>query len=241
MSNTPGVPLLAKLIDRLTASRTLPDPLPGDPFPTFHRWFDDARQAKAQPNPDAMTLATVDPDGTPSARMLLCRGIDDSAGTITFYTNYLGRKGRALEHNPRVAACFHWDHAERQARLEGLVIRATPQQSDAYFAQRPWESRLGAWASHQSEPLGSRAELIARVLEVMKQFGISAGDIALKGDAVKIPRPPHWGGFTLVARRVELWLGGPGRFHDRAAWTREVAGPDGSHRAGPWSATRLQP
>lgn len=241
MSNAPDVPLLARLIERLTASRTLPDPLPPDPFPIFHRWFDEAKAAKAQPNPDAMSLATVDADGTPSVRMLLCRGIDDAAGTITFYTNYLGRKGRALEANPRVAACLHWDQAERQARIEGTVVRATPEQSDAYFNQRPWESRLGAWASHQSEPLGSRAELVARVLECMKQLGISPAEIALKGNGVKIPRPAHWGGFTLLASRVELWLGGPGRFHDRAAWTREFRGPAGVSRSGGWSSTRLQP
>jgi pyridoxamine 5'-phosphate oxidase len=225
--------VLDRLLDVLTSLRTLPDPLPADPFPILKEWFDAARTAKAQPNPNAMSLATIDADGTPSCRIVLCKGLDVAAGTLTFFTNYQGRKGQALLANPRAATCFHWDHAEQQVRVEGRVEQVSAAESDAYFATRPWDSRVGAWASRQSQPLDSRAALIAQARQTLKDLGISLAELALKGNAVSIPRPPHWGGFRLVAERVELWLGGPGRFHDRAAWIREPGGP--------WYGTRLQP
>lgn len=234
-------PILARLIEKLSASRTLPDPLPADPFPILKEWFDRARKDARQPNPDAMALATIDADGRPSNRMVLCKAIEVERGAIVFYTNYDGRKGRALAAHPYAAACFHWDHAELQARVEGPVARVSAEESDAYFATRSWESRLGAWASRQSEPLRSRADLIARVLEVVKERGLSLAEIAVKGDKVAIPRPPHWGGFRIVAERVELWMGGTGRFHDRACWVRAVSGEDGGFAATRWSSTRLQP
>ena len=225
--------VLDRLLDVLTSLRTLPDPLPPDPFPILKEWFDEAKAAKREPNPNAMSLATIDDDGTPSCRIVLCKGMDVPAGTLTFYTNYQGRKGRALLANPRAAVCFHWDHAERQVRVEGRVEQVSAEESDAYYATRPWDSRVGAWASHQSQPLESRAALIAQARQTLKDLGISLAELALKGNAVSIPRPPHWGGFRLVAQRVELWLGGPGRFHDRAAWTREPGGA--------WQGMRLQP
>jgi pyridoxamine 5'-phosphate oxidase len=231
----PGV--LDRLLDVLTSLRTLPDPLPADPFPIFAEWFEEAAKAKQQPNPNAMTLATVDADGTPSCRVVLCKGLDVASGTLTFFTNYHGRKGRALAANPRASVCFHWDQAERQVRMEGPVVRISEAESDAYFASRPWDSRLGAWASAQSEPIAGRADLIAKARQTLKDLNISLAELAIKGNGIVIPRPPHWGGFRLVPQRVELWLGGPGRFHDRAAWTRSVFG----ERGGAWSGTRLQP
>jgi pyridoxamine 5'-phosphate oxidase len=236
-----AVPLAAKLFDRLTAGRGLPTPLPADPFPTFQAWFDEAGTAKQQPNPSAFSLATVDPDGRPSNRMVLCRGIDVAAGSIRFFTNYSGRKGRALSHLPFAAACFHWDHLDKQVRLEGRVVRTTDAESDAYFASREWDKKIGAWASAQSEPIASRAELIGKAMEVLKQHGISPAELALKGDAIQIPRPPHWGGLRILVDRLELWLGSSGRFHDRARWTRELPRHDATAVATPWSATRLQP
>jgi pyridoxamine 5'-phosphate oxidase len=233
--------ILDRLLDALTCSRSLPDPLPAEPFGIFRTWFEEAVATRRDPNPNpnAMSLATIGADGLPACRIVLCKSFDADAGTITFFTNYKGRKGRDLAANPRAAVCFHWDAAERQVRIEGPVTRASEQESDAYFATRPWDSRIGAWASSQSEPLASRADLIASARRVLKDLGISLAELAIKGNAVSIPRPPHWGGFVIKAARVELWLGGPGRFHDRAAWTREVSAD--CLTAGPWSATRLQP
>lgn len=242
-------PLAAKIFDKLTAGAALPTPLPLDAFPIFQEWFDEAGGSKHQPNPSAFSLATVDPDGRPSNRIVLCRGIDVAAGTIRFFTNYQGRKGRAIAANPRVSACFHWDHLDKQVRMEGLAIKTTPEESDAYFAARPWDNRVGAWASDQSEPIHDRAQLFAKAMEVLKRHGVGITDLALKGNGVHIPRPPHWGGFRIWVERIELWLGSPGRFHDRAAWTRSVSlsaqkgseTPTPAVVTGPWSSTRLQP
>ncbi|HZW08387.1 MAG TPA: pyridoxamine 5'-phosphate oxidase [Phycisphaerales bacterium] len=216
------------------SSPTLPDPLPAEPFSLFRAWFEEAAALGATPNPNAMTLATIDPDGRPSARIVLCKGIDAPTGCLVFFTNYESRKGRALDANPRAATVFHWDHAERQARIEGAVQRSSPGESDAYFASRPWESRLGAWASDQSRPIASREALLRQAADKVLELGIDLG-AAVRGDPVEIPRPPHWGGYRLIADRVELWVGGAGRLHDRACWERPPGG------TGPWRGTRLQP
>lgn len=234
--------------DSAAVEQLLPDPLPAEPLTLFKRWFDEAAQRRVQPNPNAFSLATIDPDGTPAARMVLCKAIDVAAGFIVFHTHYTGRKGRAIEANPRVAACFHWDAMDRQVRLEGMATRSPVAESDAYFRTRPWLSRVGAWVSEQSAPIGSRAEMVAKVAETMRRFGIDperqpAPDAA----SVEVPRPPHWGGVRIWVRRVELWVGGAGRLHDRAAWERELrpvngpGGVEGYQAVGAWRATRLQP
>lgn len=228
--NDPASPLDAFRIDG-----GLPDPLPADPMPLFRAWFDDAQAARHQPNPNAMTLATATPDGVPSARIVLCKEILREPEAVVFYTNYESRKGHELLANPRAAAVFHWDAFDRQARLEGRVERSPAAESDAYFASRAWEKRIGAWASRQSEALASRDELTERVLETILGLGLDAGAL-MHGEAVPIPRPPHWGGFRLIPSAIELWVGGPGRIHDRARWTRAADG-----RGGAWSATRLFP
>lgn len=247
MPDVPHDPsLLAKLLTKFTASRTLPDPLPLEPFSLFAEWFEAQQRAKRAPNPNAMSLATIDADGQPSNRIVLCKSYDAASGTIVFFTNYEGRKGKSLAAHPYAAACFHWDHDELQARVEGPVLRVSAEESDAYFASRPWESRVGAWASRQSQPLRTRTDLTERVLEVIKELGLSLPELALRGDKVSIPRPPHWGGFRIFAERVELWRGGSGRFHDRAAWVRALTptkrnGETVSFAASSWGATRLQP
>ncbi|MBK7406145.1 MAG: pyridoxamine 5'-phosphate oxidase [Phycisphaerales bacterium] len=215
----------------------LPDPLPGDPFGLFRGWFEDARAQAPTPNPNAMALATVDPDGRPSVRMVLCKGIDPETGSILFYTNYESRKGAAMEATGRAAVVFHWDAMERQVRIEGRVARATPAESDAYFASRAWESRVGAWASRQSRPVASRQDLMDQVGTTILELGLDVGAL-MRGEPVEIPRPPFWGGYRLTADRVELWVGGTGRVHDRAAWSRQLA-PGGP--ATRWESTRLQP
>lgn len=184
--------------------------------------------------------ATIDPDGRPSARVVLCKELVEKDGYLVFYTNYRGRKGRALEANPRAAAVLHWDHFDRQVRVEGPVVRSPAAESDAYFHSRRWESRVGAWASDQSEPIASRAALLAKVQSTARELGVDLA-AGVAGQPVEIERPPHWGGYRLWFDRVELWCGGVGRVHDRAAWTRALTPAGEGFRAGPWSATRLQP
>jgi pyridoxamine 5'-phosphate oxidase len=224
-------------------TETLPDPLPANPLLLAADWLAQARTDAAQPNPNAMVLATVDGRGQPSARVVLCKDIAAEAGFITFYTNYLSRKGRELETNPRAAIVFHWDHRHRQVRAEGRVERLSDAESDAYFRGRPWQSRLGAWASRQSEPVESRDALRAAVAEAAKAFGIPYGGPGSEEPetiAADIARPAAWGGYRLNVESIELWVEGEFRIHDRARWTR---GSDLGHggKAMNWSVTRLQP
>jgi pyridoxamine 5'-phosphate oxidase len=216
----------------------LPEPLPDDPFPILRAWYDQALARRDTPNPNAMTLATVDGAGRPAARIVLCKALEPDPGAVVFYTNYQGRKGHDLGAHPEAALVFHWDALDRQARIEGPVTRTSEEESDAYFASRPWESRVGAWSSDQSRPVASRRELLEKVRATMQRFGIDPDHPERAGPAAHIPRPPHWGGYRVLARRVELWVSGTGRVHDRAEWTRELtpAAPPG-----PWAATRLQP
>jgi pyridoxamine 5'-phosphate oxidase len=201
-------------------------------------------QQRLQPNPNAMVLATSDHEGRPSARVVLCKEIVAQPGYLVFFTNYLSRKGRELGRNPRAAAVIHWDTLHRQVRVEGPVVQAPSADSDTYFALRPWQSRLGAWASQQSEPLPSREALYKAVATTAKRFGVPApagGETDGSSDFV-IPRPAHWGGYHLWAESVELWVEGEGRIHDRARWTRELTPQaDGLFSIGAWSATRLHP
>lgn len=238
------MPSNANQSDAPSIDQSLPDPLPPDPFPLFQCWFDEAHTRKVQPNPNAMSLATVDADGTPSSRIVLCKAIDPAQGSITFYTSYKGRKGRALDANPRAGVCFHWDALDRQVRMEGPVTRAPAADSDAYFKTRPLESQLGAWASDQSEPIASREALFEKAAIAMAKF--CADPNLNPGEIPEIPRPPHWGGFRIWPTRVELWVGGAYRLHDRAAWIRrlvprEIDAAPGYAPAEAWRATRLQP
>jgi pyridoxamine 5'-phosphate oxidase len=222
----------------------LPDPLPAEPLAVVVRWLADAWAARRQPNANAMVLATATPEGHPSARVVLCKDIVPQPGYVVFYTNYQSSKGRQLEDNPRAAAVMHWDALHRQVRIEGTVVAGTAAESDAYFASRSWDKRIGAWASAQSEPVPSRAELERSVAAAAQRFGApipgSPGvDESLKID---VPRPPHWGGYHLWADAVELWVEGTARIHDRARWTRALRPvPGGAFAAGAWQVTRLQP
>ena len=215
----------------------LPDPLPLDPFAVFAEWFGEAAARRTQPNPDAMVVATVDADGRPSARVVLCKHLVASPGYVVFFTNYQSRKGHALSAIPRAAAVFHWDGLSRQVRIEGPVVRSPAEESDAYFSTRAVASRLGAWASRQSEPLNSRAALADQVASAAVRFGVEPG--AMAGN---VPRPPHWGGFRLWPDAMELWVEGPGRVHDRARWTRALKpANEFGYTCGPWTGTRLNP
>jgi len=199
------------------------DPLPRNPAHIVADWLAEAFALGTQRDPHAIALATVDADGQPSVRMVLCNEIDADSASFTLYTNTESRKGRAIRADSRSAIVFHWPG--RQARVEGCAHLTPEDRCDAYFATRPLEARLGTWASAQSEPIGSRAEILAKLEAVAKRFG------ATREEDV-VPRPPHWGGFTLVAESIELWVSRPGRIHDRAVWRRE---------ADEWTPERLQP
>jgi pyridoxamine 5'-phosphate oxidase len=217
-------------------TETLPDPLPANPLIVAAQWLAQAKADAAQPNPNAMVLATVDRRGHPSARVVLCKEIDAQAGDVLFYTNYRSRKGRELEANHRAAVVFHWDHRHRQVRAEGQVETLSEAENDAYFRSRAWQSRLGAWASEQSQPVASRQALAGAVTAMARRFGIpyeGPGNVEPDVIAVDVPRPAHWGGYRLHTDAVELWVEGEFRIHDRARWTRTTDTA--------WSATRLQP
>jgi pyridoxamine 5'-phosphate oxidase len=222
----------------------LPDPLPAEPLAIVSQWLAQASAARCQPNANSMVLATSSTDGRPSARVVLCKDIVPQPGYVVFYTNYLSSKGRQLKDNPRAAAVMHWDALHRQVRIEGPVTPVPEADSDRYFASRPWQSRIGTWASEQSEPIASRALLLESVMKTARRFGAPTPGAPGADDSLKvtIPRPPHWGGYRLWADTVELWVEGKARIHDRALWTRSATmAPAGSVRTGVWSASRLQP
>lgn len=223
----------------MSANEFLPEPLPADPLDIFENWFREAieRRTAQSLNADAMTLATVDEDGRPAARVVLCKQLEVPAGYLVFFTNYRSRKGRELDAAGRAAAVFHWDSLQRQVRIEGPVLRSPDLESDRYFASRPLDSRLSAWASAQSEPLASRAALAQQMQEAARRFTVTSDS-----DDAEVPRPPHWGGYRLWIDRLELWVEGPGRVHDRAQWRRVLQPRDAfTFDAGPWHGTRLNP
>ena len=236
----------------MTPNELLPEPLPLEPLELLARWLDEAGAAGLTPNPNAMVLATADAAGRPHARVVLCKELRVLPGYVTFFTNYLSVKGRDLQANPRAAAVMHWDRLGRQVRLEGCVARCAQTESDAYFASRPWQSRLSAWASRQSEPVGSRAELERTLQDTARRFGAPQPfevevDVDVRADAdadavppdpgVSIERPPYWGGYQLWIEAVELWVAGAARLHDRARWQRTLSRVGTDASAGATGAT----
>jgi pyridoxamine 5'-phosphate oxidase len=213
-----------------------------DPMVQFQRWFDQARGARASGHLrkffvrlyksllmiggvemvdiNAMTLTTVDGEGKPSARVVLLKGIDERG--FIFFTNYNSRKGRELAANPQAALVCYWPELERQVTVAGTVTKVPEPESDAYFASRPYGSRIGAWASDQSQVVRDRAELETKWETYERQY---PGPL--------VPRPPHWGGYVLSPSRLEFWQGRPNRLHDRFRYTRQ---PDHS-----WLIERLSP
>jgi pyridoxamine 5'-phosphate oxidase len=191
---------------------------PADPFALFKTWFRDAEKA-GERLPEAMALATATPDGRPSVRVVLNRGV--SRGGFVFYTNYNSRKAAELVANPRAAIVFHWPTLERQLRVEGRVEKLSRRDSERYFQTRPRESRLSAWASPQSARISGRSFLEEEFARVLARFGDR-----------KIPCPPFWGGFRIVAKCIEFWQGQPHRLHDRLLYQK---------KGNSWAIFRLGP
>lgn len=189
-----------------------------DPFAQFRRWFAEAQSAQV-PEPNAMSLCTVDAQGRPSARIVLLKEAD--ARGLVFYTNHDSRKGRELDAQPVAALLFFWAELERQVRIEGAVEVVDAEAADAYFRVRPRNSRIGAWASPQSQTLPDRAALEQRFADADRRF---------PGDDV--PRPPRWGGYRVVPSSFEFWQGRPSRLHDRIAYSQDASG---------WRIRRLAP
>ena len=194
-----------------------------EPLSVLNAWYEEAVRGGG-PTPDAMTLATASPDGRPSARIVLFKGL--LRGAVSFFTNYQSRKARELELNPQAALVMHFAQLERQVRIEGRVERATEAESEAYFRSRPRGSQLGAWASPQSQPIASRAALDRLALAADARFA-----------EVPVTRPEFWGGYLVFPERVELWLGRPDRLHDRFLYTRANA----ADRTMAWKIERLAP
>jgi pyridoxamine 5'-phosphate oxidase len=191
-----------------------------DPLALFAGWYEEAK--KSEPDvPEAMTLASVGPDGTPSARMVLLKDFD--AAGFVFYTNYQSRKGEQLQAHPKAALLFHWKSLKRQVRIEGSIAKTTAEEADAYFATRQRGSQIGAWASEQSRPLESRFALEKRVAEFGARYLVGA-----------VPRPPHWSGFRLKPTLIEFWQDQAFRLHDRLEYRRTSA-------EAPWTTRTLYP
>ena len=196
------------------------EPKTMDPLELFADWYEEAKKNELN-DPNAMSLATVDINGIPSVRIVLLKGFDVDG--FVFYTNLQSRKANEFKNNPNVAVCFHWKSLQRQVRIEGQISKVSDKEADEYFKSRARLSRLGAWASKQSEILESRDHLLARLKTFEEKY-----------DGETIPRPSHWSGNRIAAKKIEFWEDGKFRLHDRFIFERQSID-------GPWTKARLYP
>jgi pyridoxamine 5'-phosphate oxidase len=191
-----------------------------EPIELFKEWFAEAKQREIN-DPDAMSLATVDAGGLPDVRMVLLKGVDPRG--FVFYTNLESAKGEELKANPKAALCFHWKSLERQVRVRGPVVAVSPEEADAYFATRPKDSQIGAWASRQSRAMEGRFALEKEVARFAAKYALTS-----------VPRPPHWSGFRIQPLQIEFWRARAFRLHERLCYRRETLDA-------PWTTERLFP
>ncbi len=213
---------VVRALEGLLACHDLPEALPGDPMPLLCEWIEEAKASGCYDDHNAMTLATCTADGRPSARIVLCKAIEQDPPALLFFTSYDSRKGVELDGNPNAAVVFHWPHARRQARIEGRVEKTTAEESDTYFRTRPLLSRIGARVSLQSHHIESRHAMISEAMRIARKAAVEG----------RLDRPGSWGGYRVLPTRIELWSASTGRLHDRAVWERT-----GSHAA--WNVQRL--
>ena len=210
---------LASIRQEYTKGGLRESELPDNPFLLFSQWLQEAIDSKVD-EPTAMLVGTVSPEGKPSTRTVLLKDLHDDK--FIFYSNYESRKGRQLSHNPAISLSFVWHQLERQVHIEGTAEKVPPDESDQYFKKRPYKSRIGARISPQSQPIGSRMQLIrAFIREAARWIG------------KEVERPAHWGGYAVIPERIEFWQGRPNRLHDRIVYTLQ---PDGH-----WKKERLAP
>ncbi|MEC8956441.1 MAG: pyridoxal 5'-phosphate synthase [Pseudomonadota bacterium] len=224
--------------------KALPKVLPNNPMHIAKAWFDEACENRLQPNPNAMTLATINKNSSPSARIVLCKSFVPDPGYILLFTNYESDKGQEIKNNANSSVVFHWDHTGQQIRIKGISILSSTEESDAYFASRNIGSQLSAWGSNQSQPISSREALIEQMQKKAHEYGIDIKKGDIDGDqktTSPISRPPHWGGIRIWASDIELWIHGEDRIHDRALWKRKLTPEDNSFSPSEWIGTRLQP
>ncbi|MCG8475221.1 MAG: pyridoxamine 5'-phosphate oxidase [Cytophagales bacterium] len=189
-----------------------------NPIEQFNKWFKEALDSEVL-EANAMTVASVDANGRPSSRTVLIKGVEN--GSFVFYTNYNSRKGQQLQEQPFASLTFYWRELERQVQIEGKVVKVSEETSDRYFESRPYKSKVGAWASEQSQVISSKNVVTKRFVEHTMKF------------LNKVPRPPHWGGFAVIPDRIEFWQGRPSRLHDRIVYTMDENGN--------WKKERLAP
>ena len=210
-----------------------------NPLDTLDDWMNEVRESNTQPNPNCMSIATVDSNGSPNSRMVLCKELDTHKGYLTFYTHYYSIKSEELKNNAKCSALFHWDKFGLQARLKGFVKRCSDSKNDDYFSSRDIGSQIAAWTSDQSKEIESLGKMKDSYQEIMNKFQINDLEEAKE---IKVPRPDFWGGYDMWIEEIELWKNQKNRFHDRLKFKRKITIENGKIDAEMnWNSVRIQP
>ncbi len=211
-----------------------------NPVLILKEWMDEVVQSKIQPNPNSMSISTIDAKGRPNSRMVLCKEVNEKLGYLVFYTNYESNKAKEIGVNNECSGLFHWDTFGYQVRVRGTIVQSPEVDSDKYFATRDIGSKLSAWASHQSQIVEDRESLDNQFQQTMDKFNVKESQ--LESSDINIPRPEFWGGYQIWIREIELWLNQKDRFHDRLSFKRTLAiTSSGIEASNDWAIKRLQP